>query len=114
MDRESWDWEAQRAETIEQINGMEHPWRDAEMEIVITIRTVSEDPDQDGLPYGDALSAAGFEFHEDDYEDDIVWVSAKARFNPDSIWTAERRVSEIALDHGYTPEGWEITQPTYP
>ena len=38
-------------------------------------------------------------------------VFAQLVFDPESIWSREKAVTEIALAHGYRPDGWGFWEP---
>ena len=100
-----WDWEAQRRETEEAVGLLAAQTKlPLGTEVWLEIHSVpngASSPDVDA--YADALQAAGFEVFDDH---DTIEARCDARFEAESIWKAEARATEIALAHGFRPDGW--------
>lgn len=111
---EAWDWDAQRADT-------EWVFRDLKgkgmatlgMPIDLDILFVPlEEGKGDGAACAAALRKAGFsaESYEEDGEILVEATAEGAEFSLDTIWYAERKATEVALKHGYAPDGWGFAE----
>lgn len=105
----TWDWDAQRADTEETVKHLaeENGIPDG-LPISLDIQTVAgETPDKGA--YVLALRAAGHPveiYTSDDGIETIEVTIPDTRFDASLIWDHEKAVTEIALAHGYVPDGW--------
>lgn len=105
----SHDYAQQRAETESVFADLqaEHDLPD-EADIDYFFMPVSDDADW--RPLADILSRADFdcEWIEDEEDEPpyLVATLAEQPVSALSVWTGEELATKIALDHGFTPDGW--------
>ena len=113
---EAWDWDAQRADTEWVFRNLKgQGMAQVGMPIDLDILFV---PLEDGGANADAdacaaaLTKAGFaaEAFEDDGEMLIEATAEGAEFTLETIWYAERKATQVALKHGYAPDGWGFAE----
>ena len=109
-----WDFDAQKADTEAVVRQFaeEHDLP-AGMPIDLDVQTIPADgADKAGLVI--ALKAAGYAIRIYPGEDGVETVEAHkpgVTFDAETIWSEERAVTEIALAHGYAPDGWGFMEP---
>ena len=107
---EEWDFELQRVQTAHSVAELNRETGIAEgMAITLELQFLPSERSNDES-FARALKMFGYA--EPSEEDDGVYVSVPdVAFGLDSIWLHEERVSKIALNHGYMPEGWGFWEP---
>lgn len=109
----AWDWDDQRRKTEAAVRDLQENQGVAPgTPIILEIQTVpGPAADLDG--YLSALQAAGMaaEQYADEDGETVEIAVAEARFDARTIWQHERAVSEIALAHGFEPDGWGFWEP---
>jgi hypothetical protein len=105
-----WDWAKQEAETLQVIGALLlKPDLYRGMEIQLDVQTI------DGgrgrfADYAKDLQAQKLSFKvydgNEDFPETVEVQFPKANLSFDSIWPREKRVTEIALSHGFEPDGW--------
>jgi hypothetical protein len=110
---EPWDYDLQRADTewmIRDLKGKKIALPDQPIDLDIQFIPTAAGADAERLV--DALRRAGFEagaFQEEG--EHLVEATAKgAEFSIRSIWGHEKRATEIAIKHGFAPDGWGFSE----
>ena len=107
---EDWDFELQRDQTAHSVAELSRETGITEgTEITLELQFL---PSAQANPESFARALKMFGYAEPFEEDDGITVSVPAvAFSLDSIWLHEERVSKIAFNHGYVPEGWGFWEP---
>jgi hypothetical protein len=99
------DFETQRRETFDTFKdlpkGEKLPDR-AEIDFLF----FPEDEDADYAPLERALKARGFRLGRD--AELLVATKGPMPVTPEAIWAEERLATEIALQHDFYPDGWDL------
>jgi hypothetical protein len=108
-DGEAWDFDQQHADTewmIRDLKGKKIAKPDQILDLDIQFIPVAADADAER--FMKALRGAGFEAGSwrEDGEELVEATAKKAQFSLRSIWGHEKRATEIAVKHGFAPDGW--------
>ena len=100
------DWEKQRQESAWVFNDLQSKGVDFSRAYRLDLQFMPGETNADRETFVDALRNAGYATKI--YKDDLT---VEATTEPimltlDSIWSHERKTTEIALQHGYQPDGW--------
>ncbi|MFT4792176.1 MAG: hypothetical protein ACJAVR_001278 [Paracoccaceae bacterium] len=106
---EAWDYDQQREDTdwmFRDLKGkkLAQPGQAIDLDIQFIPVTSGASADR----FVDALRRSGFEAASwrEDGEDLVEATAKKAEFSISSIWGHEKRATEIAVKHGFAPDGW--------
>lgn len=111
-----WDFARQQSETIDTIADLKANQNvpvGPDTIVTLDIFLVPADTaDQDALER--ALAMFGYGGERDDTPDNgesFVVTVPDVALTADDIWLHEERVSKIAIERGYTPDGWGFFEP---
>ncbi|MFT6773052.1 MAG: hypothetical protein ACJA1L_000759 [Paracoccaceae bacterium] len=112
-DDEPWDYTLQREDTewmVRDLKGKKiaTPGQPIDLDIQFIPLAVGANADR----FMDALRTAGFEAGawEEDGERLVEATAKGAEFSIKSIWGHEKRATEIAIKHGFAPDGWGFSE----
>lgn len=110
-----WDWTSQQAETVWTVNDIAAR-TDVQPGAVIDLDIQTVDAGGGARKaYLEALNAAGYvntSYVDDETRIETIEITVpSARFDADHIWSVEKAVTQLALAHGYRPDGWGFREP---
>ncbi len=117
MSEDTWDFEAQRADTADTLD---HLARDENLPIgagesvnLDVFLVPGAEADQTALERALAMFAYSGELSEDEEDGSVTFVVTvpETEMSLDGIWLHEERITKIALARGYTPDGWGFWEP---
>lgn len=101
---DSHNYEAQRRETFDVFKGAKGLPATAVIEYVFFV----EELDADWKAFETALKREGFRTKRLDDGETLLAFAGPMPVTAETIWTAERLATEIALRHDFYPDGWAI------
>jgi hypothetical protein len=100
------DWDRQYEETNWVWNDLRSKGVDFAQAYKLDLQFVPRAAAADRNAFAEALRGCGYECSFYDDESTVEATTAPIVLTPESIWEHERRTTEIALQHGYLPDGW--------
>lgn len=100
----SHNYEAQRRETFATFKGARGL---PEMSVVEFLFFV-EETDADWKAFEAALKRKGYRVRRSGDGETVIAAIGPIPVTPDAIWAKERQTTEIALEHDFYPDGWEL------
>lgn len=103
------DFKAQRAETFETFAEI-GKIADLPKRAVVNYLFLADDLDAPFAACEKALKSKGFTTRQDEDGETLEARIGPVDINAEAIWDLEKQATEIALKHGFEPDGWELVE----
>ncbi len=100
------DWDGQYKETAWVWNDLQSKQIDFQHPHTLEIQFLPAGPSPDVPGFSEALEAAGYTVRHYRNNPTVEAAVASIRLTLETLWEHERRTTEIALRHGFSPDGW--------